>query len=183
MAREEGDVATQLVAEADADKSTRDVVAMLEMRVDELSTSMKDVQGVFEVKNYRRDKLDSLGFEHDNEAHQAKGFIPPQTVVVNDYPEKKCIHANTSGEVSWGRRGVLGRVGSHHCRDSLMPWLVLGKSEVVIVEATVYAAFGRRWVVTAFGHRWVVAAVVSSGLETLASKVRPCGGSSCVRLG
>ncbi|KAK8596766.1 hypothetical protein V6N12_065245 [Hibiscus sabdariffa] len=80
-------------------------------------------------------------------------------------------------------RGVLGRVGSHHCRDSLMPWLVLGKSEVVIVEATVYAAFGRRWVVTAFGHRWVVAAVVSSGLETLASKVRPCGGSSCVRLG
>ncbi|KAK8479800.1 hypothetical protein V6N11_068445 [Hibiscus sabdariffa] len=35
------------------------------------------------------------------------------------------------------------------------------RSEVVIVEATVYAAFGRRW---------VVAATVSSRLETLVSK-------------
>ncbi|KAK8533797.1 hypothetical protein V6N13_028515 [Hibiscus sabdariffa] len=57
--------------------------------------------------------------------------------------------------------GVFGRVGSHCYHDSLMLWLVLGKSEVVIVEATVYAAFGRRW---------VVAATVSSRLETLVSK-------------
>ncbi|KAK8533796.1 hypothetical protein V6N12_047200 [Hibiscus sabdariffa] len=58
-------------------------------------------------------------------------------------------------------RGVLGRVGSHRYRDSLMSWLVLGMSEVVIVEATMYTTFGRRW---------VVAATISSGLETLVRK-------------
>ncbi|KAK8631736.1 hypothetical protein V6N13_028516 [Hibiscus sabdariffa] len=63
--------------------------------------------------------------------------------------------------VTWGRRGVLGRVGSHRYRDSLMSWLVLGMSEVVIVEATMYTTFGRRW---------VVAATISSGLETLVRK-------------
>ncbi|KAK8976457.1 hypothetical protein V6N11_013871 [Hibiscus sabdariffa] len=39
-------------------------------------------------------------------------------------------------------------MGSHRRRDSLMPWLVLGKSEVVVVEATMCVALGYRWAVT-----------------------------------
>ncbi|KAK8615271.1 hypothetical protein V6N13_069048 [Hibiscus sabdariffa] len=43
----------------------------------------------------------------------------------------------------------------------MLPWLVLGKSEVVVVEATVCAALG---------HRWAVVSAVSIGLETLTGK-------------
>ncbi|KAK9019128.1 hypothetical protein V6N11_034167 [Hibiscus sabdariffa] len=82
MAHEERDNATQQVGEAGVDKSkrtrsrSRDVVATLKkMSVDEHSASMKDFQGSLEANNYRRDEMDSLGEEYDDEVLALNGRI------------------------------------------------------------------------------------------------------------
>ncbi|KAK8677159.1 hypothetical protein V6N13_142714 [Hibiscus sabdariffa] len=66
---------------------------MLEKNVDELSSSLKDVQGVLEARNHRRDKLDSLGDEHDNEVQTLRDRISYLLNQVVDEANKQSVEA------------------------------------------------------------------------------------------